>query len=167
MVRRDFQEAKRGSSPVKDLWDIAVSDALRDDAIKLFEDYAQLAKVKFTRALQNIADMITRVASHEDFNEDSEWQKGPRFLRLPVEEWSITSAKELAAAARDSITKLQKKPFVAALTRAKARKQYVKQALRQEVTQTEQSRSPAGSAVQTLVDVRRFSTLCQLVETVA
>lgn len=51
MVRRDFQEAKRGSSPVKDLWDIAVSDALRDDAIKLFEDYAQLAKVKFTRAL--------------------------------------------------------------------------------------------------------------------
>lgn len=44
MVRRDFQEAKGGSSPVKDLWDIAVSDALRDDAIKLFEDYANLPK---------------------------------------------------------------------------------------------------------------------------
>lgn len=48
-------------------------------------------------------------------------------MSLPVEEWPITSAKELAATARESINRLQKKSFVAALTRAKAKKQKLKQ----------------------------------------
>ncbi|XP_058477623.1 uncharacterized protein LOC131448851 [Solea solea] len=297
LVRRAFQEAKGGSAPVKDSWDTALSDALREDAIKLFEEYGQLAKVKFTRALtppsftdgplaitfsdgsehtygavmylrwrsdqgpvirlveskakltpldqggdavkaemcgavfasrlkkyfelhsriqiqrwyhfvdsqtilgaiqresygyqtffanrigeiqsntkvqdwwwipgpQNIADIITRGASHQDLDEDSEWQKGPKFLSLPVEEWPITSAKELAATARENITKLQKKAYAAALTRAQAKKQQVEHKLKQEA-QTEQRRLPAGSAIQTLVDVRRYSTLSRLVKTVA
>lgn len=41
-------------------------------------------------------------------------------------------AKELAATARGSINRLQKKSFVAALTRAKAKKQEPKQNLNQE-----------------------------------
>lgn len=51
MVRRAFQEAKEGSCLVRDTWDMALSDGLREDAIKLFEEYAQLGKVKFVRAL--------------------------------------------------------------------------------------------------------------------
>ena len=51
LVRRAFQEAKGGSAPLKDSWDTALSDALTEDAIKLFEEYSQLAKVKFSRAL--------------------------------------------------------------------------------------------------------------------
>ena len=51
LVRRAFQEAKDGSCLVKDTWDIALSDGLREDAIKLFEEYVELGKVKFVRAL--------------------------------------------------------------------------------------------------------------------
>lgn len=61
---------------------------------------------------------------------DSEWQNGPKFLSLPSNEWPVRSAKELAATARMNIDKLQKKAFVAALTRAKAKKQ----GMRAEVT---------------------------------
>lgn len=51
LVRRAFQEVKGGASPVKDTWDVALSDDLREDAIKLFEEYAQLGRAKITRAL--------------------------------------------------------------------------------------------------------------------
>jgi len=51
LVRRAFQEARGKSCAVKDTWDMALSDGLREDAIKLFEEYAQLCKVKFSRAL--------------------------------------------------------------------------------------------------------------------
>lgn len=110
---------------------------------------------------QNIADIITRGASPQDLDDDSEWQRGPKFLSLPVEEWPITSAKELAATARESINRLQKKSFVAALTRAKAKKQNLNQ------VQMKQRRPPAGSVVQSLVDVKQFSVLTRLVKTVA
>lgn len=71
----------------------------------------------------NIADVITRGASPQDLDQDSEWQNGPQFLVLPVSEWPIKSAKELAATARENIDKLQKKAFVAALSRTKMGKQ--------------------------------------------
>ncbi|KAL3973928.1 GTP-binding protein [Sarotherodon galilaeus] len=258
LVRRAFQETKVESCLVKDTWDMALSDALREDAIRLFEEYAQLSKVTFVRALtppcfteepwaitfsdgseqaygavlylrwnsdqgttirlveskakltpldhkgdvvkaelcgavfgsclkkyfeafsriqverwyhfvdsqtvigaiqresygyqtfftnrigeiqsstriqdwwwipgpQNIADVVTREASPRDLDEDSEWQNGPRFLSLPVSEWPVRSAKELAATAKENVNKLQRKAFVAALTRAKIRGQEEKQ----------------------------------------
>ncbi|GAA6077248.1 uncharacterized protein LOC122145514 [Tachysurus ichikawai] len=59
----------------------------------------------------NIADIIVRGAGPKDLDEDSEWQSGPKFLSLPVNEWPIKSAKDVAAAARENITKVQKKAF--------------------------------------------------------
>lgn len=56
-------------------------------------------------------------------NEDSTWQNGPEFLKWPVEEWPIKSAGEVAAHARESVQKLQRKAFSSALTRAQARSQ--------------------------------------------
>lgn len=52
---------------------------------------------------QNIAE------APEDLKEDSVWQNGPEFLKRPVEEWPTKSAKEVAAYARESINKLQRK----------------------------------------------------------
>ena len=51
LVRRAFQEAKSDNCPVKDTWDTALSDSLREDAIRLFEEYVQLGQVTFTRAI--------------------------------------------------------------------------------------------------------------------
>lgn len=66
----------------------------------------------------NVADIITRGAAPEDLKENSVWQEGPEFLRWPLEDWPIKSAKEVAADAGQSINKLQRKAFSAALTRA-------------------------------------------------
>lgn len=46
---------------------------------------------------------ITKTASPQDQDENSEWQNGPKFLSLPVSEWPIKSAKEIAATARENI----------------------------------------------------------------
>ena len=51
LVRRAFQEARVKYSPAEDTWDAPLSEGLREDAICLFEDYAELSRVKFTRAL--------------------------------------------------------------------------------------------------------------------
>lgn len=51
LVRRAFQEAKSDNCPVKDTWDTALSDSLREDAIQLLEEYVQLGEVTFTRAI--------------------------------------------------------------------------------------------------------------------
>ena len=294
LVRQAFQEAKNKSCPAKDTWDTALSEGLREDAIELFEQYVQLGKVKFTRALtpschtgkpwavtfsdgsehsygavmylrwssdqgpiiklveskakltpldqkgdavksevcgavfasrlkryfekhsqikvekwfhlvdsqtvlgaiqresygyqtffanrigeiqsnsqvqdwwwipgpQNIADLITRGSGPKQLDEDSEWQNGPEFLSLPVCEWPIKSAKEIATAARESINKLQKKAFVAALTRAQA----MGPGRKGDHVQVDQQRPPAGSAIQSLVDIKRFSSLTRLVKTIA
>lgn len=69
----------------------------------------------------NIADIITRGGTPEDLKEDSTWQTGPGFLKLPVEEWPIKSAGEVAARARENVNRLQRKAFSAALTRAQAK----------------------------------------------
>ena len=294
LVRQAFQEAKNKNCPAKDTWDTALSEGLREDAIELFEQYVQLGKVKFTRALtpschtgkpwavtfsdgsehaygavmylrwssdqgpiiklveskakltpldqkgdavksevcgavfasrlkryfekhsqikvekwfhlvdsqtvlgaiqresygyqtffanrigeiqsnsqvqdwwwipgpQNIADLITRGSGPKQLDEDSEWQNGPEFLSLPVCEWPIKSAKEIATAARESINKLQKKAFVAALTRAQA----MGPGRKGDHVQVDQQRPPAGSAIQSLVDIKRFSSLTRLVKTIA
>ncbi|XP_054601662.2 uncharacterized protein [Nothobranchius furzeri] len=51
LVRRAFQEARLTSNQVKDTWDLALSDNLREDAIRLFEEYTQLNKIQYDRAL--------------------------------------------------------------------------------------------------------------------
>ncbi|KAL1250911.1 hypothetical protein QQF64_018707 [Cirrhinus molitorella] len=76
----------------------------------------------------NIADIITRGAGPKDLEEDSEWQQGPRFLNLPVNEWPFKSAKDVTASARENIGKMQKKSFSAALTRAQVKKELSKTA---------------------------------------
>ena len=102
-------------------------------------------------------------------------------MKLPVDEWPVKSAKELVMAARDGVNRLQKKAFVAALTRAQAKAQLLpdpkdtdtqkpselKQDQEPTQTQTQPKRPPAGSTVQELVDVKRFSNLSRLVKTVA
>lgn len=289
LVRRAFQEAKPKSSTVKDTWDLALSGKLREDAISLFEEYTQLSKVKFYRALTpagmlagpdaitfsdgsenaygavlylrwacdqgftvrlveskakltpldhkgeavkaelcgavfaarlkkyfeqhgrtqvkqwyhfvdsqtvlgaiqresygfqtffanrigeiqgstqlqdwwwipgplNIADIITRGAGPKDLDKNSPWQQGPKFLRLPADEWPIKSAKDVSATARESVGQLQKKSFTAALTRAQVKK---------EPPDPKCRRPPAGAAVQNLVDEGRFSKLTHLIKTVA
>ena len=295
LVRRAFQEAKAKYCSAKDTWDAALSDKLREDAIKLLEEYAELDNVRFTRPLTppdpngkpygitfsdgsehaygavlylrwdcsdgvtvrlveskakltpldqrgdavkaemcgavfaarlkgyfekhcriqvekwyhlvdsqtvlgaiqresygyqtffanrvgeiqdstnvqdwwwipgvlNVADLITRGAGPKDLTEDSEWQTGPKFLSLPEGEWPKRSAKDVAAAARENIEKIQKKSFVAVLNSTNLRK---KKGQSQSSIQCISSRPPAGLAVQMLVDVRQFSNLTRLVKTVA
>ena len=83
---------------------------------------------------------------------------------MPSNEWPIKSARNLADTAREGISMLQNKAFVAALTRAKAEKQEPPQ--KQNPIQAER-RPPAGSAKQNLVDVKQFNVLSRLVKTVA
>ncbi|XP_054911873.1 uncharacterized protein LOC129376308 isoform X1 [Poeciliopsis prolifica] len=51
LVRKAFQEAKNVSKQVKDTWDLALSSDLREEAIKLFEEYSQLSEIQFVRSL--------------------------------------------------------------------------------------------------------------------
>lgn len=51
LVRRAFREAKDTNKQVRDTWDRALSDNLKENAIKIFEDFTELRKIKFTRAL--------------------------------------------------------------------------------------------------------------------
>ena len=37
----------------------------------------------------NIADIITRGESPKNLHMNSEWQTGPKFMELPIEEWPI------------------------------------------------------------------------------
>ncbi|KAK7933354.1 hypothetical protein WMY93_004250 [Mugilogobius chulae] len=245
LVRRAFQEVKGKFSQAESTWDMALSDGLREDSISLLEDYAELGKLRFPRALTppnakltpldhkgdpvkaevcgavyaarlkkyfekccrirvekwyhfvdsqtvlgavqresygyqtffanrigeiqsstniqdwwwipgplNIADIITRGARPDDLGYDSEWQNGPKFLHLPETEWPVKSAKEVAAAARENVIKLQKKAFAAILTRASAKQ---KPDLKKNEAQEELHRPPAGTTLKELVDVKRFS----------
>lgn len=53
-MRGAFQEAKMGHSPSENTWDMPLSEGLREDAICLLEDYAELSKLKFNRALTTL-----------------------------------------------------------------------------------------------------------------
>ena len=130
----------------------------------------------------NIADIITRGGTPEDLKEDSTWQNGPEFLKWPVEEWPKKSAGEVAAHSRESVNKLQRKAFSAALTRAQAKMgqekdhlQAPQESLKIE-TQDEKTasnppllprRKPAGWVIKDLLDVKRFSSLPRLVKVIA
>lgn len=112
----------------------------------------------------NIADIITRGASPDNLTEDSEWQSGPQFLQLPESEWPKKSAKDISVQAGDSITKMQKKTFVAVLTRSQEKAQH---SIRVQEIESKSRRPPAVAAVQKLLDEKRFSSLRRLVGAIA
>lgn len=117
---------------------------------------------------ENIADLVTRGASPQNLDENSTWQNGTMFLRTPVKDWPLKSAKDLADNARQNINKMQKKAFVLALTRAQAAKLEERSP---EKTGSQNRIEPekvlARPAVQSLVDASRFSDLDRLITTVA
>lgn len=111
----------------------------------------------------NIADIISRGASPKELDEETEWQLGPKFLSLPEHEWPVKSAKDVAVEARENLMRIQKKAFVAALTRAGAKKE----AKLEIIPGPHLHRPPAGAAVTSLVSVQRFSSLTRLVKSLA
>ncbi|XP_058474048.1 uncharacterized protein LOC131446677 [Solea solea] len=70
----------------------------------------------------NVADLVTRGCSPKRLDENSAWQKGPEFLSSPVKDWPMKSPAKVAADATETVSKLQKKDFTAALTRTQAQK---------------------------------------------
>lgn len=107
----------------------------------------------------NIADIITRGAGPAYLTEDSEWQLGPSFLQLPEIEWPKKSANDVAVQARDNVIKIQKKTFVAVLTRSQLKEEKSKLIISR--------RPPAAAVAQQLVDVSHFSSLRKLIGVVA
>lgn len=107
----------------------------------------------------NIADIISRGVSPEELDEGTEWQRGPKFLCLPESGWPVKSAKDVAVQARENLMRIQKKAFVAALNRAG-----VKMEPKSEITSSpaDLHRLPAGTAVASLMDIQRFSSLTRL-----
>ncbi|XP_033955542.1 uncharacterized protein [Pseudochaenichthys georgianus] len=111
--------------------------------------------------------------------ETSTWQDGPEFLRWPVEEWPIRSAGEVAAQARESVDKLQRKAFSAAITRAQAEinqrdgledtQGNIKRESQGEEPSAKQTptRTLTGKTVEDLVEVKNFSSLQRLVRVIA
>ena len=71
----------------------------------------------------NVADLVTRGCSPEMLDGDSLWQRGPGFLSMPVEEWPMKSAAEVAAESRETVSTLRKKAFSAVVTRAQLKRQ--------------------------------------------
>ncbi len=51
LVHVAFQEANNRRVPLNATWDAALSDELREDAIRLFEEYVQLGQIRFTKAI--------------------------------------------------------------------------------------------------------------------
>lgn len=125
----------------------------------------------------NIADIMTPGSTVRDLREGSVWQKGPEFLRWPVEEWPKTSAEEVVAYARESVNKLQRKAFIAAVTRRQVKREQhlpTTQASFKDLTTiktktnpTISEKTPAESQLKSLVEVRRFSNLHKLVDVIA
>ncbi len=51
LVHVAFQEANNRRVPINATWDAALSDELREDAIRLFEEFVQLGQIRFTKAI--------------------------------------------------------------------------------------------------------------------
>lgn len=62
LVRKAFQEIKPKGIAVRDTWDLALSNGLRENAIELFEQYVQLGKVMFTRPLTPLDAIMEPIA---------------------------------------------------------------------------------------------------------
>ncbi|XP_036068500.1 uncharacterized protein LOC112152419 [Oryzias melastigma] len=126
----------------------------------------------------NVADCITRGTGPEDLHEDSEWQRGPQFLRKPLTEWPIKSAKEIAASSKEEVNKLQRKSFSSAITRAQAkiktdtfddmvRGGREKVSFEPKLDTVHVRRTSAGAAIKKLIDVTKISNFMRLVKVIA
>ncbi|XP_058473594.1 uncharacterized protein LOC131446412 [Solea solea] len=51
----------------------------------------------------NVADLVTRGCSPKRLDENSAWQKGPKFLSSPVKDWPMESAAKVAADATETL----------------------------------------------------------------
>ena len=114
----------------------------------------------------NIADILTRGASPEDLKEDSQWQNGPQFLQLPEKEWPIKSARDVATAVSESVSKLQKKAFITAVMTRSQIKNKAPTPLDINPKRTAVQR-PATSSAGSLITMQRFSELNSLIRTTA
>ena len=86
----------------------------------------------------NVADMTTRECTALDLGEQSEWQMGPNFLRLPIESWPTQSATNVS-----KIPEVKKK-FVGTTVL-----------------------KPLSSSIASVIDITRFSKLSRLLYTTA
>lgn len=108
----------------------------------------------------NITDIISRGANPKELDEGTDWQLGPKFLSLAESEWPVKSAKDVSAEARENLTRIQKKAFVAALTRAGATKEPKQESIS---TSVDLHRPPPGVVATSLLDIKRFSRLTGLI----
>lgn len=129
----------------------------------------------------NISDIITRGASPEELDEESEWQRGPEFLRWPEAEWPGKTASEIVTTVADDVKKLKRKAFSAAVTRAQSKKISNPGKVDVSVDLEDSSnegqgptsaaerpkRKPWGLDLVRFVEPKRFSTLSKLCGTVA
>lgn len=126
----------------------------------------------------NIADIITRGGTPEYLKEDYTWRTGKEFLKFPLTEWPKKSAADVAAHARVSVNRLQRKAFSAALTRSQAnvdqRKDHlqapqesVKNEIQEEKAATNPSlplgRNPASWVIKNLLDMKKFDRLVKVI----
>ena len=77
---------------------------------------------KWVDGNHNIADILMRGATPEELDEESEWQRGPEFLRWPESEWPLQMASEVVTNVADDVKRLQRKAFSAVVTRAQSQK---------------------------------------------
>lgn len=133
----------------------------------------------------NISDIVTRGATPEELDEESEWQQGPEFLKRPEAEWPVKMASEIVTKVADKVKKLQRKAFSAVTTRAQSQKIArpcstdnganvgfnIQQPLPKDQGPTQaverQRRKLWGVALVRLVEPKRFSSLSKLCGTVA
>lgn len=89
---------------------------------------------------------------------------GPNFLQLSESEWPKKSANDVAVQARDNVIKIQKKTFVAALTRSQLKEQNPVRVQNKVIIPR---RPPAAAIIQQLVNIRRLSSLRKLIGIIA
>lgn len=140
---------------------------------------------KWINGNHNIADIVTRGATPEELDEESEWQQGPEFLRRPESKWPVKTASEVVTTVADDVKKLQRKAFSAVVTRAQSRKasgprntdigadmgdsavQTTPKDQGSTPTAERPKRRPWSVALVHLVEPKRFSSLSKLSGTVA
>ncbi|XP_067223126.1 uncharacterized protein [Chanodichthys erythropterus] len=132
----------------------------------------------------NISDIITRGATPEELDEESEWQQGPEFLKRPEAEWPVKMASEIVTKVADQVKRLQRKAFSAVTTRAQSQKiarpcstgnganvgaDILQPPKDQGPTQAVERKrgKPWGLALVRLVEPKRFSSLSKLCGTIA
>ena len=111
----------------------------------------------------NVADILKRGGSPGEIMEGSIWQHGPKFLEWPVNEWPIKSAEEVAHQAREGVNKLQRKAFVATVTRSKVKQRDSDSLchpchMQDGINKRGNPIAPSGWS-NNLIEVQRFNTL--------